>query len=152
MRLYPKNRTKVYFKYTHVLVKKQGNRRNILLFLNKQWYILNMSDMTLEEIDQKLEELREAKRQRIALAKRREIRRKAMNTSGFRNTENQIKYMLGGMILKIWGKKKAVETIEKSPSLTDYQKSVITKYKEHYRDEIAQEGKLVQENSNAESC
>ena len=111
-----------------------------------------MSDMTLEEIDQKLEELREAKRQRIALAKRREIRRKAMNTSGFRHTENQIKYMLGGMILKIWGKKKAVETIEKSPSLTDYQKSVITKYKEHYRDEIDQEGKLVQENTNAESC
>lgn len=107
--------------------------------------------MSLEEIDQKLEELREAKRQRLALAKRREIRRKAMNSSGFRNIENQMKYMLGGMILNIWGKKKAVDTIEKSPSLTDYQKSVINKYKEHYKEEIAHEGKIVQETKDAKS-
>ena len=152
MRLLSKPSQNGYFKYNTVLVILQGFQENVLLFKDKQCYIICMTDMTLEEIDQQLEELREAKRQRIALAKRREIRRKAMNASGFRHIENQMKYMLGGMILNIWGKKKAVETIEKSPSLTDYQKSVITRYKEHYREEIANEEKLVQENKNAKSC
>lgn len=108
-----------------------------------------MAEMTLDEIDKKLEELRTAKKQRLALQKRKEIRRKAMNENSFRNVENQMKYMLGGMILSIWGKKKAVETLEKSPALTDYQKSVIEKFKEHYSKEIDQEEKLIQENKNA---
>ena len=108
-----------------------------------------MAEKTLEEIESKLEELREAKRQRLALAKKRELRRRAMNANSFRQVENQMKYMLGGMILNVWGKKKSIETLEKSPALTDYQKSVIKQYQEHYAQEIEQEKKHLQENNNA---
>ena len=73
-----------------------------------------------------------------------------MNENSFRNVENQMKYMLGGMILSVWGKKKSVETLEKSPALTDYQKSVIEKFREHYKEVIAQEEKLFKENTDAQ--
>lgn len=122
----------------------------VLHLYMQRCYIIYMAEMTLDEIDMKLEQLRAEKKQRLALQKRREIRRKAMNENSFRNVENQMKYMLGGMILSVWGKKKSVETLEKSPALTDYQKSVIEKFREHYKEVIAQEEKLFKENTDAQ--
>ncbi len=104
---------------------------------------------TLDEIDEKLTQLKEEKRLRLIQKKKRELRQKAIADSSFRGVENQIKYMLGGMVLSIWGKKKSLETLEKSPSLTDYQKSVIEKYKDHYKEELSAEAKLEEKNKNA---
>lgn len=93
---------------------------------------------TLEEIDTKLEQLREEKRLRLIQEKKREIRKRYISENSFRGIENQIKYMLGGMILSIWGKSKALQTLEKT-TMEDSQKKTVEAYTLHYQDAINEE-------------
>lgn len=93
---------------------------------------------TLEEIDAKLEQLKEEKRLRLIQEKKREIRKRYITENSFRGIENQIKYMLGGMILSIWGKSKALQTLEKT-AMEDSQKKTVEAYTLHYQDAIYDE-------------
>lgn len=94
--------------------------------------------MTIDQVDEKLAELREAKKQRMLLQKKREIRKRYMQDNSFRTTENQIKYMLGGMLLSIWGKAKSIRTLEKT-NMKDDQKRQVEKFAEHYKKQIDEE-------------
>ena len=93
---------------------------------------------TLEEIDTKLEQLREEKRLRLIQEKKREIRKRYISENSCRGIENQIKYMLGGMILSIWGKSKALQTLEKT-DMENSQKKTVEAYTLHYQDAINEE-------------
>lgn len=97
-----------------------------------------MDDMDIGDIDARLLQLREEKRLRLVQQKKREIRRRYMAENSFRAVENRIKYMVGGMVLSVWGKSKALQALEKT-SMEDSQKKAVEEYTLHYLTEIRDE-------------
>ena len=97
-----------------------------------------MDDMDISDIDARLLQLRDEKRLRLVQQKKREIRRRYMAENSFRAVENRIKYMVGGMVLSVWGKSKALQALEKT-SMEESQKKAVEEYTLHYLTEIRDE-------------
>ncbi len=62
-----------------------------------------------------------------------------------RKAENKIKYILGGIILSIWGYKKVFQLFEKTKSLRPQDLEAINKFKELFAAEIEAQDKLIEQ-------
>ncbi|MCQ2574367.1 MAG: hypothetical protein MJ182_10775 [Treponema sp.] len=98
-----------------------------------------MEKQTIQEqidtVDSKIENKKKKAAVICTQDKNNKIKKNAKTEKRKRAVENQIKYMIGGLMLSIRGKDWVISTLEKS-NLDDYQQGIVDEYYQFMVDEI----------------
>ena len=104
-----------------------------------------MAKLTDEQIDKRIEDYKQETKFREVQKKRKNLRKERLQKDAKRKAENKIKYILGGIILSIWGYKKVFQLFEKTKSLRPQDLEAINKFKELFAAEIEAQDKLIEQ-------
>ena len=117
----------------------------LILSLKKSIILLVMAKLTDEQIDKRIEDYKQETKFREVQKKRKNLRKERLQKDAKRKAENKIKYILGGIILSIWGYKKVFQLFEKTKSLRPQDLEAINKFKELFAAEIEAQDKLIEQ-------
>ena len=115
------------------------------IFAKKSIILLVMAKLTDEQIDKRIEDYKQETKFREVQKKRKNLRKERLQKDAKRKAENKIKYILGGIILSIWGYKKVFQLFEKTKSLRPQDLEAINKFKELFAAEIEAQDKLIEQ-------
>ena len=104
-----------------------------------------MAKLTDEQIDKRIEDYKQETKFREVQKKRKNLRKERLQKDAKRKAENKIKYILGGIIISIWGYKKVFQLFEKTKSLRPQDLEAINKFKELFAAEIEAQDKLIEQ-------
>ena len=103
-----------------------------------------MSNLTDEEINNKIEEYKQEIKFREIQKKRKILRKENLKNASKRKAENKIKYILGGTILLVLGYKIVFQLLDKTKTLRPQDLEAIETFKNLFDEEIKAQEKQIE--------